>query len=405
MADGFDFQEWGELFRQFEQCSKLAPATEQTIAELAAFRRRLSAMESRFLADMKEAGNSDRNNESVIRANAASKAEARRAAKRAAAVAANRDLGDALADGLIGESQLDAIASAAAQTDGAGARSEELLGRVASAGPDKAAAEARKWVDEQKTQDEHDSRYNKQRRLRKVSRFTTNRGTAAILVEGDDEFIEEAWELLTAKANELYKADGGRDVPAAKHPRSYNQRLFDAVEDLLTGNANGGASPRAPATVHVVTYAKDWTPDGPTKGYWLDGRQVPSTLLKRLMCDAEFVGTVFSGNGEVLFHGRKKRLATPAQFRALIARDRGCVLCGAAPSRCQAHHLALFNSPKAGQTNIDGMALMCGDCHHQLHENRQTLYWATMAHNDELVRVWKTRPATPDENAPKRMAS
>lgn len=416
---GFEPEVAGAMFAGLEQYLKAAPADETTVGLLARFRRRISAAESRVLADMKASGNSNRNNESAARATGASKAEARRAAARAAAVEKNRKLSDALAEGDIGESQLDAIAMASDQTDGAGATSEDLLDKVKTAGPDKAAAVARSWVDEQKSQDEHDERYDRQRRRRKVSRFTTNRGTDAVMAEGDTEAIDRIMDRIYARADELYKADGGRKLSADQHPRTHDQRMFDAFVELMSESASPAANDSnrgsaADTTFHVLSYAEDWTEHGPSKAFSLDGRRLPTKLLNTLLCNAVFVGTVFDGDGEVLFHGREKRLATPAQVRALIARDRGCVQCGADPARCQAHHLTPFNSPKAGTTDIDAMALVCNSCHHELHANNHTLYWTNAPPNkgptDETsraspTRFWKTRPATPDEIAPKRKAA
>lgn len=391
---GFEPKVAGEMFAGLEQYMTAAPADESTIGLLAQFRRRISATESRVLADMKARGNSDRNNESASRASGASKHEARRAAARAAAVEKNSDLGDALAEGDIGESQLDAIAMASGQTDGAGATSEDLLDQIKAAGPDKAALVARQWVDEQKSQDEHDSRYDRQRRRRKVSRFDTSRGTDAVMPEGDTEVMDRIMDRIYTRADELYKADGGRKLSAAQHPRTHDQRMFDAFVELMSeSDVTAGDG----ATFHVITYAEDWTEDGPTKGFSLDGRRIPSKLLEKLSCNATFLGTVFGGQGETLFHGRQKRMATRAQVRALVARDRGCVQCGASPSRCQAHHLAPFNSPKAGKTDVEEMALLCTSCHHELHENNHTLYWSHGPPNRGPTRIWKTRPATADE--------
>ncbi len=411
---GFELKVAGEMFAGLEQYMAAAPADEATIGLLSQFRRRISASESRVLADMKARGNSDRNNESAARATGASKLQARRAAARAAAVEKNRDLSDALAEGDIGESQLDAIAMASDQTNGAGANSNELLDQIKAAGPDKANAVARQWVDEQKSQDEHDARYDRQRRRRKVSRFTTSRGTDAVMPEGDTEITDRIMDLISARADELYKADGGRKLPASQHPRTHDQRMFDAFVELMTGTHNTkaadsdgspGGDRSSGTTFHVISYAEDWTDDGPSKAFSLDGRRLPTKLLNKLLCHSSFVGTLLSGHGEVLFHGRNKRLATPAQFRALVARDRGCVQCGASPGRCQAHHVTPFHAPKAGKTNIDEMALVCRSCHTELHDNNQTLYWILAPPNRGPTRIWKPRPATADEIAIKRHAA
>ena len=101
------------------------------------------------------------------------------------------------------------------------------------------------------------------------------------------------------------------------------------------------------------------------------------------------------------------RFATPTQFAALVARDNGCVLCGADPSRCQAHHLKPFEAEVKGKTNIDELALLCTSCHTWVHDAKQTLYYLVHEQiGDDPARgspptlVWRTRPATPKETAP-----
>jgi len=47
--------------------------------------------------------------------------------------------------------------------------------------------------------------------------------------------------------------------------------------------------------------------------------------------------------------------------------DKGCVLCLADISECEAHHLIPWNAPDKGQTNIDEMAMVCTDRHHFIH--------------------------------------
>lgn len=136
---------------------------------------------------------------------------------------------------------------------------------------------------------------------------------------------------------------------------------------------------------------------------------LPETVLERYACGAMLGGTVFNQRGEVIWHGRKRRYATPAQFAALVARDKGCVLCGADVNRCEAHHLDPFNAPIHGETNIDGLALVCTSCHHWLHDDNQTLYYLVFdgLHTDNArgsppKLIWRTRPATPEEVAPNR---
>ena len=97
--------------------------------------------------------------------------------------------------------------------------------------------------------------------------------------------------------------------------------------------------------------------------------------LERLGCDADIYGIIFDGRGVPLHHGRRTRTVSPQQWRALVARDRGCVICGAAPSLCQAHHVRYWIL--GGRTDIDNLALVCHQHHRWIHDNRITLRWGS----------------------------
>ncbi len=96
---------------------------------------------------------------------------------------------------------------------------------------------------------------------------------------------------------------------------------------------------------------------------------IPARVLERLACGTDIFGMIFDGNGQPLWHGRKVRTITDAQWRALVARDRGCVLCRAAPSWCEGHHIIGWQAPARGRTDIENLALLCYRCHHELHDS------------------------------------
>ena len=100
---------------------------------------------------------------------------------------------------------------------------------------------------------------------------------------------------------------------------------------------------------------------------------IPRSELERLACEAELFGALFSRNGLPLWHGRRTRTVTPQQWRTLIARDRGCVLCAAEPSHCHAHHIIPWTAPAKGPTDIDNLVLVCNRHHHHIHQHNLTL--------------------------------
>jgi hypothetical protein len=83
------------------------------------------------------------------------------------------------------------------------------------------------------------------------------------------------------------------------------------------------------------------------------------------LCDAAIIPMVFHGPGLALHVGRTRREFTPAQRRALTARDRGCTFpgCHRRASACAAHHLTHWAD--GGRTDLDNGALLCR-WHHQL---------------------------------------
>ncbi|HLS64429.1 MAG TPA: DUF222 domain-containing protein [Ruania sp.] len=97
---------------------------------------------------------------------------------------------------------------------------------------------------------------------------------------------------------------------------------------------------------------------------------VPPALLRRLASCGEVYRILFSPEDEIINHGRAHRLFTPAQRRALIARDKGCTWpgCTAPPAICESHH-ARIHWADGGPTNTANGALLCYH-HHALVDAR-----------------------------------
>jgi hypothetical protein len=109
-----------------------------------------------------------------------------------------------------------------------------------------------------------------------------------------------------------------------------------------------------------------------------------AATIRRLACDANIIPLVLGSNSEPLDVGRLERLVTKAMRRALDARDRGCVVCGAPPVMCDAHHLISWLD--GGDTKVSNLALLCRRHHVDLHRGR---WHITIL--DGIVHV--TRPA------------
>lgn len=105
----------------------------------------------------------------------------------------------------------------------------------------------------------------------------------------------------------------------------------------------------------------------PGNGDLVFGDPLPASDVRRIACDAAIIPIVLGTQSEPLDVGREHRLVTPAIRRALIARDRGCVIpgCGAPPGHCDAHHLIHWIN--GGETSVDNLALVCTPHHRAIH--------------------------------------
>ena len=104
---------------------------------------------------------------------------------------------------------------------------------------------------------------------------------------------------------------------------------------------------------------------------------------------------LFDPTGEQpLWAGRAIRGCTDTQWRALLVRDGECVLTGADPTHCEAHHLLPYEAPGKGRTDITNLAMVSVTVHHWLHDSKLTLY-------QESDGTWATRPALHHEIAPR----
>ena len=153
--------------------------------------------------------------------------------------------------------------------------------------------------------------------------------------------------------------------------RSWDQLRADALDLLTSGAADdtgrGGSVGRPKAEVIVVADIGALTGDDPAGRCEIPGTgPVPPEVLQRIACDAHLTGLLFS-DGKPLRHGATVRTATTAQWRMLIARDRGCIGCGTQPSRCQAHHITPYAQTR--RTDIENLVLVCWRCHHNIHDH------------------------------------
>jgi len=99
-----------------------------------------------------------------------------------------------------------------------------------------------------------------------------------------------------------------------------------------------------------------------------DGVVVTSAELAAALCDCAMTRVVMDGDGLPLDVGRSRRMFTPAQRVAVVARDRQCAWngCSTVARYCHVHHMQWWHRD-GGRSDLDNAVLLCSHHHLQLH--------------------------------------
>ncbi len=150
--------------------------------------------------------------------------------------------------------------------------------------------------------------------------------------------------------------------------RTPGQRGADALgrvtrQGLASTGVRGGEPPRI--IVHATADQVLARP-GAGRATCEQTGLVTAPLLRRLQCDAALSAVLLAPSGAVLNLGRSTRCITPAQRRALLARDGGCVVpgCEVPSAQLEGHHVTAWAA--GGLTDIDAVVLACGPHHTML---------------------------------------
>ncbi len=233
------------------------------------------------------------------------------------------------------------------------------------------AKRSREWAAAQAAPDCGADEIARQRRRRSYSHWVDD-GMWKFFFELDETAGKKAKSRVDALITELWRDDGGRD--AGPDARTSSQRGADAFAALCEGTGAASGPSVAPVGAHLLVTADlrrlGDDPAGLARTV-VDGAPLPQPVLELLACNSTITPMIFDGPGRPLWVGRDHRHATIAQWRALIARDRGCIGCGAAPDRCEAHHVVAWAD--FGPTDITNLVLVCSRCHHDIHHRGSVL--------------------------------
>ncbi len=269
----------------------------------------------------------------------------------------------ALAEGAITPQHARLIAEAAEQAPpGAPIDEGELLAAAGREPADLFGRTVREHLNE-RSGDDLEERRKRQRAQRRLTIKQQPDGMFELFGRFDPVTGSRIETAITAAANRLWHAEDPESRPT---PR---QRMADAFEMLVAhGGGDDNAKGAAPGVDLLVIVDYDTLAGRLANPRLADGTPLSAEELLRLACDAKILPAIFDQKGQPLWLGRGRRHASAAQRTALVARDGGCIGCGASPNRCQAHHIRHWEH--GGTTDIDNMCLLCYHCHHhEVHIN------------------------------------
>ncbi len=194
---------------------------------------------------------------------------------------------------------------------------------------------------------------------------------------------------LTKPQTTRFETDADTDEPGRKHvvadERTQGQRQHDALAAVLDAALRTDNLPSAGGTPTTLIITMSWADFTSQHGIgtYADGSPVSARTARLLADQADIAFCVKNTKGAVLDLHRTRRIASPAQTLALIARDAGCSFpgCNVAPHYCERHHVIAWYD--GGTTDLGNLTLVCSYHHHQFAQRG----WRCLI-NDDGLPVW-----------------
>ena len=318
----------------------------------------LAALEADVVAEVSRREGDAAAEETLRRTQKRSRRGARKAVKVAAQLEWAPNVADKLADGAITPEAAGLILDAEGPVD-----QRELLDAAETEPEDLFRKTLKEHVNERTSEQELEARRERQRRRRRATISEQADGMFELFAQLDPLTGNRVRNALLAKSDELFRSEDSKDRPTSP------QRFADALEQLIcSGDGNG-----APAGTELIVLADyDQVNDAITNARLTDETLLTEAEALALACDAKILPGIFNKHtGEPLL-GRSRRKIPKWLRKQLIARDGGCIGCGAHHNICQVHHIRHWKH--GGETTLENTCLVCWRCHHvRIHHNGETV--------------------------------
>lgn len=277
-------------------------------------------------------------------------------------------IAEAYAAGDLSYSQVRAITTV---TDGGVEFDQLMLEAAPNLTSDDLQRAAQHWL-YLRNQDEPPPDFDQYRRIRRLKGF--GGGLGRVIIDDRDENIDRLFNVVDATIEAEDNAAAGLpvDESAAQtdpYPKpGSSQRRVDALNDLIemAAAANCDSIDVERAAVGV-TVAYETLITGVGGADLSSGRVVTGEAARRLCCDAGIHRLITRGASEILDVGRKTRVWSTPQRRAIKARhNHQCAVKGCGRRVVQIHHIYWWEN--GGLTLIENGIPLCLSHHHMVHE-------------------------------------
>ena len=210
-------------------------------------------------------------------------------------------------------------------------------------------------INQRTSEEELERRRERQRRRRRASISEQSDGMFHLFDQLDPLTGARVQAALISKSDQLFRAEDPKNRATAP------QRFADALAELICTNTAAGAG--APAGVELLVLADyDQTHERITNARLTDGTRLTEAETLAVACDAKILPGIFNKHTGNPLLGRSQRKVSPRHRKRLVARDGGCIGCGASEKICQVHHD--HHWAHGGETTLDNTCLVCWRCHH-----------------------------------------
>ena len=323
-------------------------------------RASLAALEADLVAEIARREGDAAAEEMLRRDQKRSRRGARKAVKVAAQLEWAPTVAGKLAEGAITPEAAGLILDAAAETP---VDQRRLLEAAEEEPEDTFRRTLKDHVNERTSDQELEERRASQRRRRRASISEQPNGMFHLFAQFDPLVGAQVRTALLAKSDELFRNEDTTDRATAP------QRFADALAEVICNNTGAGAPPGVELIVladHGLLHEQI------TNARLTDGTRLTEAETLAIACDAKILPGIFNKHTGNVLLGRSQRKVSPRLRKRLIARDGGCIGCGAHHKICEVHHLDHWSH--GGETTLENTCLLCWRCHHvRVHEHGEEI--------------------------------